>query len=100
MFLLRLSPLVPFNILNYALALSGVRYADFVIALPGMIPAIVMYAYYGKVVGDVAKLAAGVAPPRGPEYYMMLVLGLVAVIASTTMITRAARRAIEQQRNP
>jgi len=33
MFLLRLSPLIPFNILNYALALSGVRYVDFAIAL-------------------------------------------------------------------
>src|SRR5439155_22868987 len=41
MFLLRLSPLVPYNVLNYALALSGVRYTDFAIALVGMIPAIV-----------------------------------------------------------
>lgn len=100
MFLLRLSPLVPFNILNYALALSGVRYQDFAIALVGMIPAIVMYTYYGKVVGDVAALAAGVAPPRGPEYYALLVVGLVAIVVSTTMITRAARRAAERHRNP
>ena len=100
MFLLRLSPLVPFNILNYALALSGVRYADFAVALIGMIPAIIMYTYYGKVVGDVAALAAGVAPPRGPEYYALLVVGLIAIVVSTTMITRAARRAVERQRNP
>jgi len=100
MFLLRLSPLVPFNILNYALALSGVRYQDFAIALVGMIPAILMYTYYGKVVGDVAALAAGVAPPRGPEYYALLVVGLVAIVVSTTMITRAARRAAERHRNP
>ena len=99
MFLLRLSPLIPFNILNYALALSGVRYGDFAIALLGMIPAIIMYTYYGKVVGDVAALAAGVSPPRGPEYYALLALGLVAIIISTTMITRAARRAVEQQRH-
>jgi uncharacterized membrane protein YdjX (TVP38/TMEM64 family) len=99
MFLLRLSPLVPFNILNYALALSGVRYADFAIALIGMIPAIVMYTYYGKVVGDVAALAAGVSPPRGPEYWALLALGLVAIVVSTTMITKAARRAVERQRN-
>ncbi len=99
MFLLRLSPLIPFNILNYALALSGVRYVDFAIALLGMIPAIVMYTYYGKVVGDVAALAAGVSPPRGPEYYALLALGLVAIIISTTMITRAARRAVERQRH-
>jgi uncharacterized membrane protein YdjX (TVP38/TMEM64 family) len=99
MFLLRLSPLVPFNILNYALALSGVRYIDFAIALVGMIPAIVMYTYYGKIVGDVAALAAGVSPPRGPEYWALLALGLVAIIVSTTMITKAARRAFERQRN-
>jgi uncharacterized membrane protein YdjX (TVP38/TMEM64 family) len=97
MFLLRLSPLVPYNILNYALALSGVRYVDFLIALVGMIPAIIMYTYYGKVVGDVAALAAGVSPPRGPEYYALLVVGLIAIIASTTMITRAARRAMDRQ---
>jgi uncharacterized membrane protein YdjX (TVP38/TMEM64 family) len=97
-FLLRLSPLVPYNVLNYALVLSGVRYRDFALGLVGMIPAIVMYTYYGKVVGDVAQLAAGVAPPRGPEYYAMLLVGLIAVVLSTTMITRAARRAIERQR--
>ena len=94
MFLLRLSPLVPYNLLNYALAVSGVRYRDFRRASVGMIPAIVMYAYYGKVVGDVALLAAGVAPPRGVEYYVLLIVGLIATVAATTIITRAARKAI------
>ena len=98
MFLLRLSPLVPYSILNYALALSGVRYADFVVALLGMIPAILLYTYYGKVVGDVAALAAGVAPPHGVENYLLLGLGLVTVAVSTTMITRAARREMERHR--
>jgi uncharacterized membrane protein YdjX (TVP38/TMEM64 family) len=100
MFLLRLSPLVPYTPLNYALALSGVRYVDFLIALVGMIPAIIMYTYYGKVVGDVAALAAGVSAPRGPEYYALLAVGLVAIIVSTTIITRAARRAVERQQRP
>jgi len=98
MFLLRLSPLVPYNLLNYALALSGVRFKDFVLASVGMLPAIVMYAYYGKIVGDVAKLAAGVSPPRGVEYWTLVGVGLVATIWATHMITRAARRAIDQQR--
>jgi uncharacterized membrane protein YdjX (TVP38/TMEM64 family) len=99
MFLLRLSPIVPYNILNYALALSGVRYRDYVLATVGMIPAIVIYAYYGKVAGDVAAVAAGVVPPRGPEYYIMMVVGLAATLVATTTITRAARRAIDQQRS-
>jgi len=97
-FLLRLSPIVPYVLLNYALGLSRVRLRDFVLACFGMIPTIVMYAYYGRVVGDVAKIAAGVAPPRGPEYYVLLVIGLIATVIATMAITRAARRAIEQQR--
>ncbi len=98
MFLLRLSPLVPYVLLNYALALSGVRFRDFALASVGMLPAIVMYVYYGKVVGDVAALAAGKAPPRGPEYYVLLTVGLAATAVATTMVTRAARRAVDKQR--
>jgi uncharacterized membrane protein YdjX (TVP38/TMEM64 family) len=98
MFLLRLSPLVPFVLLNYALALSGVSYKDFLLASVGMLPAIVMYVYYGKIVGDVAKITAGIAPPRGTGYWVFVGVGLVATIVATTMITRAARRAIDQQR--
>jgi uncharacterized membrane protein YdjX (TVP38/TMEM64 family) len=97
-FLLRLSPIVPFNFLNYALGVARVRFRDFVVALIGMIPAIVMYTYYGKVVGDVTRLAAGVAPPRGAAYYVLLATGLAATVVATTLITRSARRAIEAQR--
>lgn len=94
MFLLRLSPLVPFVQLNYALVLSGVRYRDYVLATVGMWPTILVYVYYGKVVGDVAKLAAGVAPDRGAEYYVLLVVGLIATVVATTMVTRAAKKAM------
>jgi uncharacterized membrane protein YdjX (TVP38/TMEM64 family) len=98
MFLLRLSPIVPFVLLNYALALTGVRYRDFLIASIGMLPTIVLYVYYGKVVGDVARIAAGMSPRRGVEYYLLLAVGLVATVVATTTITRAARRAMERQR--
>jgi uncharacterized membrane protein YdjX (TVP38/TMEM64 family) len=95
MFLLRLSPLVPYVALNYALALGGARYRDYLVSLPGMLPATAMYVYYGKVIGDVTQVAAGVAPPRGPAYYGLLVVGLAATVAATTIVTRAARRALQ-----
>jgi uncharacterized membrane protein YdjX (TVP38/TMEM64 family) len=38
-FLLRLSPLFPFTLLNYALGLTTVRFADYLLAAVGMIPA-------------------------------------------------------------
>ena len=97
MFLLRLSPLIPFTPLNYALALSGVRYRDYLVALLGMLPAILIYTYYGKVVGDVAALAAGVSPPRGPAYYALAIASVIAIVITTALISRAARRALDRR---
>jgi uncharacterized membrane protein YdjX (TVP38/TMEM64 family) len=92
--LLRLSPIFPFNLLNYALGLTRVRFVDYLVASVGMLPGTLLYVYYGKVAGDVARLAGGAAVPRGPAYYAVLALGLVATVAVTTLVTRAARRAL------
>jgi uncharacterized membrane protein YdjX (TVP38/TMEM64 family) len=97
-FLLRLSPVFPFNALNYALGVSPVSFRDYLVGSIGMLPGAFLYTYYGKVIGDVAALAAGVGPKRGPEYFALLALGLAATVAVTVVITRAARTAIEQQR--
>jgi uncharacterized membrane protein YdjX (TVP38/TMEM64 family) len=92
--LFRLSPVFPYNVLNYALGASRIRYRDFLIGSVGMLPGTVLYTYYGKVVGDVTALATGTAPPRGTGYYVLLGVGLVATLLLTLVITRAARRAL------
>jgi uncharacterized membrane protein YdjX (TVP38/TMEM64 family) len=95
-FLLRLSPIFPFNILNYALGLTRVTFADYLAASPGMLPGTLLYVYYGKLAGDVVALAGGAAPSRGTGYYAVLVLGLVATVAVTAYVTRIARRALRE----
>ena len=96
--LLRLSPVVPYNVLNYALGASRVRYRDFLLGSAGMLPGTVLYTYSGTVIGNVAALAAGAAPPRGVAYYVLLVTGLAGTVAVTVLIMRAARRALEPPR--
>jgi uncharacterized membrane protein YdjX (TVP38/TMEM64 family) len=95
-FLLRLSPVFPFNLLNYALGLTRVRFADYVIASPGMLPGTLLYVYYGKLAGDVAALAGGAAVEKDAAYYAVLLLGLVATVVVTTLVTRIARRALRE----
>lgn len=94
--LLRLSPIFPFNLLNYTLGLTNVRFVDYVVASIGMLPGSFLYTYYGTVAGDVARLAGGSVPDRGPGYYTVLALGLVATIVVTTLVTRTARRALQE----
>jgi len=94
--LLRLSPVFPFIWLNYGLGLTQVRFTDFLLAMPGVLPASLIYVYSGKVAGDVAALAGGAGPPRGVGYYAMLGIGLAATIVVTVLVTRTAGRALAE----
>jgi uncharacterized membrane protein YdjX (TVP38/TMEM64 family) len=96
-FLLRLSPLFPFNLLNYALGLTRVRFRDYLIASLGMLPGTILYVYGGKVIGDVAAVASGARPSGGPGAWALLALGLVATAAATAVVTRSAKRALAEE---
>lgn len=93
-FLLRLSPAFPFSFLNYALGLTSVRLRDFLLASFGMLPGTLLYVYYGKLLGDVALVASGAAPPRDTRYYIVLGVGLVATIVVTALVARIAKKAL------
>ena len=95
-FLLRLSPVFPFNLLNYALGLTSVRFVDYVAASIGMLPGTFLYVYYGKLVGDLAALAGGAAVEKGIGYYVILAVGLVATLVVTTLVTRTAQKALQE----
>jgi uncharacterized membrane protein YdjX (TVP38/TMEM64 family) len=97
--LLRLSPVFPFNLLNYALGLTQVRFVDYLLAMVGILPGTILYVYTGKLAGDVAVLASGSSTPRGAGYYIVLGLGLLATVVVTTLVTRTARRALEEVTN-
>jgi len=96
-FLLRLSPLFPFSLLNYALGLTRVRFADFAVASLGMLPGTILYVYYGKVLGDVARVASGADAPRDAGYWTVLALGLLATVAVTFVVTRTAKKSLTER---
>src|SRR5207245_7459752 len=80
--LLRLSPLVPFNFLNFALGLSRVRLRDYVLASAiGMLPGTFLYVYLGSLITSAAELARGHRPSGGPWGQVLFWGCLVATIA-------------------
>jgi len=92
--LLRLSPLVPFNLLNYALGLTTLSVKRFVAASIGMLPATFLYAYTGKLAGEALAFAGEATVPRTASYYVILTVGLGATAAATVAVARAAGRAL------
>lgn len=97
-FLLRLTPLIPFTALNYLLGLTRISLTDMLLASPGMLPGTLLYVYYGRVIGDLAAVAAGAAPPRDAGQYVLLAVGLAATLVVTVHVSRLARRAIDDAR--
>ena len=95
--LLRLSPLFPFNVLNYALGLTRVPLRTYALAsLIGMFPGTLLYVYLGSLVTSAAQLASGQRPQGGPYGQLLFWGGLVATVLATVLITRTARRALQQ----
>jgi uncharacterized membrane protein YdjX (TVP38/TMEM64 family) len=92
--LTRLSPVFPFNLLNYAFGLSSVPFRTYLLASwIGMLPGTLMYIYLGSAAQSVAALLSGDLR-RTPAQQAMFAAGLVATVAVTTIVTRTARRAL------
>ncbi len=96
-FLVRLSPVFPYNLLNYGLGLTRVKLLDYVLACFGMIPGTFLYVYYGKALGSLAAVAGGAAPERGAGGWALLGVGLAATVAVTAFVTQIARRALNEE---
>ena len=59
-FLARLSPVFPFNVLNYAFGITTVRLRDYVLASwLGMLPGTLLYVYLGSAAQSLAAVTAG-----------------------------------------
>ena len=95
--LLRLSPLFPFNVLNYALSLSNVRVSTYVLAsFLGMLPGTALYVYLGSLAPAAAELASA-GGRGGTTNTVLYIAGLVATVAAAVIGTRAARRALNTE---
>eukprot|EP00177_Eucheuma_denticulatum_P007438 GFKZ01013540.1.p1 GENE.GFKZ01013540.1~~GFKZ01013540.1.p1 ORF type:complete len:364 (+),score=45.96 GFKZ01013540.1:696-1787(+) len=93
-FLLRLSPLLPFSISNYLYGLTSVDLSAYVFgSWLGMLPGTIAYVSAGAAVGALTDLSAG----KGSVNPVLLVIGLVATVAALSTIGKIATDAIEAE---
>jgi uncharacterized membrane protein YdjX (TVP38/TMEM64 family) len=98
-FLTRLCPLFPFNLLNYALGITQVSLKDYVLGSFGMIPATILYVYCGSLVGDLAAIGAATRytnPQASAVKWSINIISFMATVAVTVSITRIARKALNE----
>jgi len=91
--LLRLSPVFPFTLLNYLIGLTRVSPAQFVVgSLLGMLPGTVAFVYIGSIPAAVAGASGGAEGVR----LAFQIIGFLATVVLTVIITRRARAALRE----
>lgn len=96
--LMRLSPAFPFNLSNYAFALTKISLRQYVLASwLGMLPGTIMYVYLGSAVKSLADLAAG-RVERSTGQQVFFFVGLFIAVAVTVLVTRIAQQALRRAR--
>jgi uncharacterized membrane protein YdjX (TVP38/TMEM64 family) len=95
--LTRLSPVFPFNLLNYAFGVTGVSLKDYTLGSIGMIPGTILYVYIGSLVSDLALIGTATQPDNPLLKWTIRSIGLIATVAVTIYITRIAKKALDEQ---
>lgn len=95
--LTRLSPIFPFNLLNYAFGITGVSLKDYFIGSVGMIPGTIMYVYLGSLASNLAMIGSEAQPTNPTVQWAIRILGFLATVAVTVYVTRIARKALEEE---
>lgn len=93
-FLLRLTPAIPFNGLNYALGVAPLGFGAYALGtFLGMLPGTAVNAYTAATLGELGRsLDEEVA--LGAWGWTFLALRLLAAVLVTILVTRTARRAL------
>lgn len=95
--LTRLSPVFPFNLLNYAYGLTKVTFKDYVIGTLGILPGTIMFVYVGSLAKNLATLGAeDMSTPSGIQWTIRII-GFLATVAVTVYVTKIARKALNQR---
>ena len=98
--LTRLSPIFPFNFLNYAYGLTKIKFWKYAVASwVGMIPGTVMFVYIGLAIHKAGKSLADVKSDTGQGDLGKTILfwgGLLIAVFVAAFVTRLSRKALHE----
>jgi uncharacterized membrane protein YdjX (TVP38/TMEM64 family) len=93
--LTRLSPIMPFSLINYALGVTRLSVWHFLLATEiGSVPAIAVYVYLGTFMGNLAKIRSDLHH-HGAWYWWLQGVGLFMALVVTIYVAHVATKSLE-----
>ena len=95
--LTRLSLIIPYNVLNYAFGVTGVRATAYAASTAlGMIPATLLWTYIGTLAKNLTEIRAGEVEADVPSEYVLLA-GLCMLVVAVFIVHRTATRMLNER---
>ena len=95
--LVRLSPILPDECLNYIMSATPVTLRVFMLSNISSIIYCFIYAYYGHALGSIALSRSGMAGlTQSSGGLALLLLGIVATVIATVIVTRTSIRVLKE----
>jgi uncharacterized membrane protein YdjX (TVP38/TMEM64 family) len=85
--LLRLSPIVPFNAINYIGGVTSIKLRHYTLALIGMLPGTVLYCFIGATAGGLLT-----GSMSGPATIASIVVGIVLGLLAVFVVSYYAKK--------
>jgi len=94
--LVRLSPILPDEWLNYIMSATPVSLRVFLVSNTSSLVYCLIYAYYGHALGSIALSRSGMAGlTHSTGGLAMLLLGIIATVIATVIVTRTSIRVLK-----
>ncbi len=97
--LVRLSPLFPFNLTNYAFGVSQISLKNYIIGSIGILPGTFLYTYMGSLTNKLTTLNLAQSSTDMPLQFAqwgLRIVGLLATIAIALYLNHIAKAALQQ----
>ncbi|KAL7251887.1 hypothetical protein ACSBR1_013688 [Camellia fascicularis] len=95
-FLLRLVPIIPFNMLNYALSVTPIPLGKYILASwLGMMPVTLALVYIGTTLRDLSDVTHG-WHDFSKAHWALIITGLVVSVVVLICVTKVAKDALER----
>ncbi len=95
--LVRLSPILPDEWLNYIMSATPVSMRVFVLSNISSLIYCIIYAYYGYALGSIALSRSGMAGlTQSSGGLLLLLMGIIATVIATVIVTRTSIRVLKE----
>lgn len=102
MILLRLSPIVPFNAINYILGVTSAKLRDYMLACFAMLPGTILYTFLGSSAGSLVESASSGSGNLTVTIIVVVfgvVFGVLSIVATTYYAKKELNKIIDKNEN-